>query len=937
MSPSIKALAFFVFAGFFVAASAAPAVHAQVASEAATAAASPSASPKPAAPPSGQEPALAPSAAASPSVPQAIKALLHATPAAPESYAVFLKNATVENGLINLVRKDDELYFDLGPQDFEKTFIIAPSLASGLGAGTFAGRLYDPILVQFKREGHRVFWIAPNTEFASPHGAASARSLAISTASSIIAVSPILAENAATKHVAIAPTLLLSDHLDIGKDLAQAAGGGASPGGGLILLLGGPHAGFSLDPMRSYYVSVKALPQNDEITVNLTFSGTGNLETVPDTRGTPIKVHYSILEEPTSDTAFVSRPADDRIGYFVETQKRFGDDTARSPFVRYIDRWDLSKGPIVFTLTNEVPVEYRAAVKRGILAWNAAFAKVGYPNAIRVDDPPTDPSFDPDDAKYNSIRWISQDRASFVAATPHIADPLTGRILRATVTIDGEALRSLRRGFVDNVVATRVPVSAYSPYAAFFPNSGIAKAPTVTTDTAASASTIAGLADPCLAGFCEYGDALESDAAFAELALNPRVRENSAQTTKFVQEYITAVTMHEVGHALGLRHNFAAPSVYTLGQVENPTFTAAHGISASVMAYNPVDLAPAGKPQPDFFQTRLGPYDYWAITYGYTQSSSSAQLKKIADRSTQRDLVFETDEDATGSWAVDPRVALFVLSNDPLGWHAQRFQIADHLLATLDKRYPRDDRSYYDERLAFSTILNEYTRSALLTTRWVGGVFTSRAHRGQAGTPFTPVPRSDQQRAFELLDRYVFSSRAFDFSPALLQHLGPDRFHGWGSQGLNLRPDFPLTAFVGNMQDTIIYTIFSPTNLARINDESLLAPGKTMSLQDLFEWSRAAVYDDVASGAPIPELHRELQRRFTDLLLEVALLPSLGLDQLQIPYETQSLARYELQQVAAEVHKGLASHGLDVATRAHLGELASRINRGLSAQNVRGI
>ena len=214
-----------------------------------------------------------------------------------------------------------------------------------------------------------------------------------------------------TDHVAIAPVLFLTDHLDIGKDLAAAAGGG-SPAGGLMLLLGGPRAGFALDASRSYYVSTKALPDNDEITVNLTFNGSGDLQTVPDTHGTPIKVHYSILEEPARTAQFVPRPADDRIGYFLETQKHFGDDRTPSPFVRYIDRWDLSKGPIVFTMTNEVPREYRDAVRRGILAWNAAFAKIGYPHAIRVDDPPADPSFDPDDAKYNSVRWIDQDRAS---------------------------------------------------------------------------------------------------------------------------------------------------------------------------------------------------------------------------------------------------------------------------------------------------------------------------------------------------------------------------------------------------------------------------------------------------------------------------------------------------------------------------------------------
>ena len=79
------------------------------------------------------------------------------------------------------------------------------------------------------------------------------------------------------------------------------------------------------------------------------------------------------------------------------------------------------------------------------------------------------------------------------------------------------------------------------------------------------------------------------------------------------------------------------------------------------------------------------------------------------------------------------------------------------------------------------------------------------------------------------------------------------------------------------------------------------------------------------------------QRRYTDLLLTIAMLPSLGIDQLRMPYATQSLARYELRHARAEVRTSLASRSLDVGTRAHLEELGSRIDRGLSAQNVRGI
>ena len=159
----------FVLTALFVAAAGTPAVHAQAAPEAATAAPAPS-SPKPESSPSGQEPVVLPSAGMPANVPTSIKALLNVTPQAPQSYAAFMHNAQLQTGLINLIRKDDDLYLDLGPEDFKKTFIFAPSLASGLGAGTFAGRLYDPMLVQFQRIGHRIFWITPNTDFASPQG-----------------------------------------------------------------------------------------------------------------------------------------------------------------------------------------------------------------------------------------------------------------------------------------------------------------------------------------------------------------------------------------------------------------------------------------------------------------------------------------------------------------------------------------------------------------------------------------------------------------------------------------------------------------------------------------------------------------------------------------------------------------------------------------------
>ncbi|MBV9408705.1 MAG: DUF5117 domain-containing protein, partial [Candidatus Eremiobacteraeota bacterium] len=339
-----------------------------------------------------------PAASAPPGLPFA----LGATPT--QNYATFVKSATVQPGVIDLVRKDDELYFDLRPENFDKTYIVLPSIERGVGSGAFAGRVYEPFQVTFKLGGKRVLWITPNTRYVADKGSAAANSLAISVADSVILSTPVVAEDTAKKHIVVSPSLFLTDFEGIGADLGRGAAPPSLPG----LLLLSVRPSFAVDASKSYYLSTKAFPRNDEISVNLAFNGPANaMPTVPDGRGIPITVHYSIVAPPERDPKFVPRLADDRVGYFITARKRYGNDAAATPFERFIERWNLDDGPITFYLTNEIPKEYRDTVRRGILAWNGAFARIGRPHAIVVKDPPSDPAFDPDDARYTSVRWIT--------------------------------------------------------------------------------------------------------------------------------------------------------------------------------------------------------------------------------------------------------------------------------------------------------------------------------------------------------------------------------------------------------------------------------------------------------------------------------------------------------------------------------------------------
>jgi hypothetical protein len=850
-------------------------------------------------------------------------------PPATQTYATFIKTTTShQDGVIDIVRKDDELYFDLRPENFDKTYIVEPSIERGVGGEAFAGRVYEPFEVTFKLVGKRVLWITPNTRYVADKGSAAANSLAISVADSVILSTPVVAEDTAKKHVVVSPSLFLTDFEGIGADLGRGAAPPSLPG--LLLLVARPS--FSVDPSKSYYLSTKAFPRNDEISVNLAFNGPPNaLPTVPDGRGIPIGVHYSIVAPPDRDPKFVPRLADDRVGYFITARKRYGNDRVSSPFERFIERWNLGNGPITFYLTNEIPAEYRSTVRRGILAWNDTFAKIGHPNAIVVKDPPSDPAWDPDDARYTTVRWITSDQPNFSAYSPHVSDPDTGQIIRAEVVIDGESLRAIKRGYIDRVLpAQRARANAYA-----LDGDRLAVDPQSADDDAADLRTQE----------CTLEEDSVAQAALGSmlLAQNPRV--TSADRERYAQEWLFDTVMHEVGHTLGLRHNFEGSTVYSERQLHDPAFTRAHGTTASVMDYTPANIAAPGERQADYFPTHLGAYDYWAVEYGYrsfpnvrSSADEAVPLARIAARSTEPGHAYGTDEDAS-SISIDPRIQRFDLSNDPLAFLDEQFRVDGDVAARLTRRYPGDTRSFQDLRAGLVTVLNNELNDGELAAKFVGGIYTSRAHRDQPGAPlpFVSIPRAQQRRAFDLLDRWILSSRALKFSPELLNAAAPMRYGlHWGSSGVR-RADFPVREVIAELQDDVISEMFSPNNLGRVADQELKVrkPGDTMTLADLFGWTNAAVYDDLGR-ATIDPSHRELQRRFTDLQEAIALLPSAFADQLSLPRETQALARAGLVRLSGRLD-GAVRAARDEGTRAHLADLRSRVRGVLEARNTRSI
>ena len=172
------------------------------------------------------------------------------------------------------------------------------------------------------------------------------------------------------------------------------------------------------------------------------------IDTVADSRGVTVNVHYSISLLP--QTGYQPRLADDRVGYFLTVIKDYTKQGNEDRFVRYINRWDLKKKdpaaeisppekPIVFHLERTIPIKYRKPIRDGILEWNKAYEKAGFYDAVQVIQQDDNADWDPEDIRYNTFRWITAG-AGF-AMGPSRVNPTTGQILDADIIFDSDFIQ----------------------------------------------------------------------------------------------------------------------------------------------------------------------------------------------------------------------------------------------------------------------------------------------------------------------------------------------------------------------------------------------------------------------------------------------------------------------------------------------------------------
>jgi hypothetical protein len=738
-----------------------------------------------------------------------------------------------------------------------------------------------------------------------------------------------------------------------------------------------------LNPKLHRVVTAKAFPQNVEVGIEVPVAG-GQLRTL----------HYSIsLLPPADPKVYQPRVADERVGYFTTSYVDFGKFTENETRVRYINRWNLKKAdpslklsppkePIVFYIEHTTPIRYRRWVRQGILMWNKAFEKVGIIGAIEVrQQDAASKSYmdlDPEDVRYNFVRWLSNGAGTAIG--PSRVHPETGQILDADIVLtDGwirhwwtqynELLPKIAaEGMAPETMSWLAENPDWDPRILLAPPRERAR---IRADLAANPS---GAAHPLMEdgsdhdrllgehvldglrnrqsqrnGLCLAANCKTHGIATMRMMLDIRAADAGEATDdgqiidgipeKFIGPLLADLTVHEVGHTLGLRHNFKGSSIYSLDEINSEKVIGKKPFASSVMDYIPVNmiLAGEGEKQGDYGMISVGPYDEWAIEYGYSLEND---LKPILARVADPLLQYATDEDTGGS---DPLARRYDFSADPLDYSREMMEIVrKHRGEILDK-FVKDGQSWSRARRGYLLTLSSQSRVISMMANWLGGAHVYRHRKGDPNgkAPIEVVPADQQRRALQFVIENSFRDDAYGLTPELLRHMTVDKW--WDNNTASSDPAWPVHDRVHGLQASALTYILNPTTLGRVYDNEFRVPADqdALTLPEVLDtvdkevWSSLAQFKEgekyTARQPLISSFQRNLQREYLSRLTGLANGKTTA-SPAQKPIS--DLASAKLALIKLKLEEVLKKPGLDSYSSAHLLASTRRIEKALEARYV---
>jgi hypothetical protein len=656
-----------------------------------------------------------------------------------------------------------------------------------------------------------------------------------------------------------------------------------------------PTAYFNLGSLvtdKSGYEKIRSFPNNSDIVVSLAYDNpmpmNGGDNSITDARYVRVKMQHSFIEMPKND--YKPRFDDPRVGYFLSQS----DDLTSMKPTRYHDmihRWNLVKKdplaaisepvePITWWVENTTPVELRQIFLNAGAKWNEAFEHAGFKNAVVMKMMPDTATWDPADIRYNVIRYVASDLG--FAIGPSFVNPRTGEIIGSDITMDHGFFRGIAEEqdiFKRELHQAPLNQKNYN-----------------------SCTIANGMMKEFAAGY-----------VFAEFSGMPGI-----ELKNLKEQFYTELVLHEMGHTMGLNHNMKASQMLSPAELQDTSITRKWGVIGSVMDYSAVNVAPDLKPV-DYYTTKTGPYDWWAIEYGYRQfgpAEESAGLNRILERSTESKLIFGNDADiAFGSSGIDPRVQVWDMSNDMATYATGRFQLVNSLMGKLKDKYAVTGASYTDLRRKYYMLFYQRFSMGTALSSYISGVYVDRSFVGQNTTakPFTPVPDEYKKKVMAALSTHIFAPNAFDSDAPLYPYLQMQRrgFNfGYGTEDPKPEDD------VMNLQSTVLYGLMNSTSLSRASRTTLY--GNT--------YSPAVILNELTSMVFEADLKRDvnlyrqnLQKTYVDMLISMLKNPKYDNASVSAAYGNLAQIRSKLDKLKSANEQ----------TNAHRGNLKFIIDKAL--------
>jgi len=771
-------------------------------------------------------------------------------------------------------------------EQFDSEFIHFYYFENGvLETQSFRGRYLGSKIFKIKRYFDRIEFVEQNTGFYIDPNSALINSEGANISGAVLFTSKIVAiDSLKSKFLIEADDLFLSDNLGMLKPIPSDK---PNP---KAFKLG------SLSKEKTKYLSIRNYPANTDLIIEYVFENkaptNGGSNAVTDARNVGLKVQHSLIKVPDND--YEPRYEDPRVGYFT-TEVNDLTSLGTTPYRDLVHRWNLVKKypdkdlsepvePIVYWIENTTPRALRSTIKKAGEKWNIAFEKAGFKNAIVIKTQPNTAIWDAGDIRYNVLRWTSSPNLAFGGYGPSFVNPRTGQILGADIMLEYKVISN-------NLF-----------YEKTFGKSSI---------TEFNKNEYLDNIHFCSAGF--YAQQNQLFGMVANEVLNSSEMENS----KMLDEFIYYLILHEMGHTLGLSHNMKASQMHSIGEIQNETLTTKVGLTGSVMDYPSINIALNRDKQGLYWTTTPGPYDLWAIEFGYRPLKNQDELNKILEKSTNPELAFGNDADDMRSpgRGIDPRTNIYDMSGNAVQYATERIQLSQKVMAELLTKFRVEGENYHDLKIAFSIVTNQQLRAAAVIANYVGGIYIERSDYGQTGAkiPFTPVDAAKQKQAMQALSKYIFAPNAFEVSSELYNYLQIQR-RGFNFSGKNEDPK--INQGVLNIQKRVLDHLLHPVVQQRIVDTELYGNEYKLSAM-MVELNKAIFLADYNTS--VTSFRQNLQLEYVNRLIKIAKSSK------EYCSQSKSMALYNLNLI----EKNISVNSGDLQSRAHKRHLKYLIENAL--------